>query len=47
MKLVLTEDDGTVLDSTDVTADEWKHARRHSQAALQIITELAAGEGAT
>jgi hypothetical protein len=44
MKLILTDDDGVVLDSTSVTHDEWRSAQHRGVDALEIINSLQPGE---
>ena len=45
MKLILTEDDGTVLDSTELTRPELDAAqRRQPWRAQEILGHLQAGE---
>lgn len=46
MKLLIVADDGEVLDSVDVTRDDWDEAQRNSQAAFGLISELRAGDSA-
>jgi hypothetical protein len=46
MKLILTADDGEVLDSVEVTREDWDDAQRNSQAALGLLSELRAGDSA-
>ena len=37
MRLMLATDDGTVLDSEEVTLEEWQEAQSSSVAALALI----------
>jgi hypothetical protein len=45
VKLILTDDDGTVLDTTTVTEDEWWKAIHHPIVAMYVLAELIAGDG--
>lgn len=44
MRLILTDDEGTLLDMTEVTPEEWKAAQTSSLAALTLLSEMQAGE---
>lgn len=44
MKLILSDDDGTVLDSTDVSDADWDLAQVSPRQARAILNELQAGE---
>jgi hypothetical protein len=46
MKLILTDDDGVLLDETPVTRAEWDDAQRSPLFAQSIITQLSAGSEA-
>jgi hypothetical protein len=44
MKVLLTDDEGVVLDSIDVSRKEWVEAQERPMAAFGIIASLQAGD---
>jgi hypothetical protein len=40
MKLMLVADDGQIVDSTEMTAEEWAHAQTHPAGAWTLLREL-------
>ena len=43
MKLTLTDDDGTVLDSVEFTVADWRKCETNQYAAASLLNELEAG----
>lgn len=46
MKLILVDDDGTLLDSTPVTPEQWQQAQRKPEVARMLLDELVPGHEA-
>lgn len=45
MRLILTDDDGTILDSMEVEREDWDAAQASAVAALALLNELESGNG--
>lgn len=46
MKLILTDDDGALLDTTEITKEDWDKAQTYPWFAAGILQSLQAGKDA-